>query len=100
MKAVVDVAWLLFGDDVESALRKRRDEVERSLQCARAHALVELEEGDALTELVTRALRSMSAPIYPKMMPRRGDIGREQSITYCERALRAFYALDAIGGAR
>lgn len=69
------------------------------LQAARAHALVELEEGDGLTDLVTRALRSMGALIYPKMLARRGDIGRDGCINYCERALRAFYALDAIGGA-
>ena len=98
MKLAVDIAWLL-GDDAELVLRQRCSEVETMLQAARAHALVELEEGDALTELVTRALRSMGALIYPKMLALRGAIGREDCISYCERALRAFYALESIGGA-
>lgn len=99
MKLAVDVSWLL-GENAESVLRQRRREVEDMLQTARAHALVEFEEGDALTELVTRALQAMSASIYTKMLARRGDIERAQCIAYCERALRAFYALESIGGAR
>lgn len=99
MSLAVDIAWLL-GGDAELVLRQRRHEVAEQLLVAHAHALVELEEGDALTELLTRALCSMSTTIYTKTLARRGDLGRESCIDYCGQALRAFYALESIGGVK
>lgn len=95
----VDIAWLL-GDDAESIVRRRRAEVIKQLHDADAAAMAELDANDSLHELVRRALQALRESPYRSTLVLRGYVGRSATITKCEQALRAFYALESIGGVR
>lgn len=90
----------LLGDDASSIIERRKRVVADMLHSARACAMAELGENDALTEVLTRALRTLGAGLYKGTFLQRGDIGRDETITTCERALRAFYEIQLIEDSR